>query len=118
MDKFCGRLTDLTTAAAEVGVVTTLAQVRQRLAAATSLADKAVVAGTPPRSDTYLTLLAVDNDLRIINMWVQTRATQTDLDHNRQPSDVRAHFTDMGVQFRKLEAWNNTNCQAFSGGDD
>lgn len=118
MDEFCGRLSGLTTAAADVGVVTDLAGVRTRLAAATSLADRAVTAGTPPRSNTYLTLRALDNDLRIVNGWVQTGATQSDLDHNRQPAGVRARFTDMGVRFRSLEAWSSTNCQAYSGGND
>jgi hypothetical protein len=118
MDEFCGRLSGLTTAAAEVGVVTGLSQVRHRLATATAMADRATTGGTPPRSDTYFTILALDSDLRVVNGWVQTEATQSDLDHNRQPSNVRAHFIDLGVEFRKLEAWSATNCQAFSSGDD
>lgn len=115
---FCGRLTDLTTATAEVGVVSRLAQVRSRLSAATSLADQATTAGTPRGSNTYSMLLALDGDLRIVNAWVQTDATQTDLDRNRQPENVKQRFVDMGVQFRDLQAWSDENCQAFSGGDN
>lgn len=114
---FCGRLSDLTTATAEVGVVTQLGQVRSRLASATALADQATTAGTAPGSNTYPTLLALDKDLRVVNVWVQAGATQSDIDHNRQPGNVKRYFVDMGVRFRDLEAWTGDNCKAFGGGD-
>ena len=118
MDQFCGQLQDLITATAKVGIVTDLAAVRTRLAAATGLADQEATAGTPRGSSTYSTLLALDSDLKVVNAWVQTDATQSDLDHNRQPADVRVHFVDMGARFRSLTDWSSANCQAYGAGGD
>jgi hypothetical protein len=115
---FCGRVQDLTNATAEVGTVTKLDQVRAQMTAATKLADQAVTEGTPKGSNTYLALLALDTDLRVVNTWIQTQATQAQLDDNTQPTQVHLHFVDLGVQFRALNAWSSPNCEAFSGGDD
>ncbi|HMC38936.1 MAG TPA: hypothetical protein VKI19_04685 [Acidimicrobiales bacterium] len=115
---FCGRVTDLTTATAEVGVVTQLDQVRARLADAARLADQAATDGTPQGSGTFADLLALDHDLQSVNNWVDTTATQADLDHNLQPPDVQPRFTDLGVRFRALQAWTRDHCQAFGGGKD
>lgn len=118
MDEFCGRLNGLTTATAKVGIVTDLAEVRSRMATATVLADQATAAGTPRGSGTFPTLWSLDSDIRVVNAWVQKGATQSDLDHDRQPGDVHAHFIDMGVQFRSLEGWSSSHCQAYGSGHD
>lgn len=118
LSDFCHRLTDLTTATGQVGLQTQLAQVKSKLAATARQANDDMLAGVPAGSGLFAQLLALDHDMQAVNAWVQTKATQTDLDQNRQPPDVQASFNDLGVQFRALQAWSNKSCKAFGSGEN
>jgi hypothetical protein len=116
--EFCSRLSAVITSTAQIGTETQLAQVKKDLGYVSQQLDADLLDGTPVGSGTFPAYLALDNDMRAVNAWIQTKATQDDLDHNRQPADVRARFNDLGVQFRALQAWSTPKCKAFGGGDN
>jgi len=118
LETFCGRVTDLVKATAEIGTVSQLRAVRADLVSAKRQIDDAASGGTPSGSGLFPTLVALDNDIASVNAWIQSRATQAELDHNDQPADVRSRFDDLGVRFRSLQAWSNRYCKAFTGSGD
>ena len=117
LSAFCGRVTFLVKATAQIGTATQLSEVQARLASVAQLVDDAAAGGTPAGSGLFPTLVALDADMKVVNHWIQTAATQADLDQNHQPADVQAKFTDLGVRFRALQAWSNPHCKAFGSGD-
>lgn len=116
--EFCNRASDLTNATAQVGVASKLPAVKAAMTAAVAAAGDAVNYPPPPGSGMGPVVQAIDSDLTSVNRWVQTEATQSDLDHNQQPPAVANRFQDLGPRFRTLQAWSGVNCPRTSGGDN
>lgn len=115
---FCGRVTFLVQTTAQIGTATQLSEVKARMGSVAQLMDVATDGGTPAGSGLFPTVLALDNDMQSVNHWIQTEATQDDLNHDSQPPAVQARFNDLGVQFRALQAWSTPHCKAFGGSDN
>ena len=109
---FCDRLNDLTDATGKVGIDTRLADVRrdfpQLVRAAGSLG--AVVA--PVGSGLQPALGTLGPDARTVNRWIQSQATQKDLDHNHQPAAVSTPFARLRSSIGSVEQWATRNCDS------
>lgn len=117
VDDFCNALDQLNSTAQQVGLDRRLASVRTDLRQSAAEADAVVSAGVPDRPGIQPFLTRLASDLRDISLWLDTRATQTDLDADRVPSDVRRSVDDMGYDFRQLQQWADANCKNQQQGD-
>ena len=115
---FCGRENVLFQSTAQIGTATQLSEVKARMASVAQLMDVAAVGGTPAGSNLFPILLALDHDMQTVNQWIQTKATQADLNHDSQPADVQSRFNDLGAQFRTLQSWATPHCKAYSNSDN
>jgi len=115
--KFCSHISTLDDATSAVGVDTSLPAVRRDLAKAVTTAESTRSGGTPPDSGMYAILAALTRDLQTVNSWVQTEATQRDLDTDNQPASVKSSFDDLGPRFRSIQAWSARYCQSSDSDD-
>lgn len=114
---FCNGLDQLNSAEQKVGLDRRLASVRADLRQSAAEAEAVVSDGVPDRPGIQPFLARLVSDLRNISLWLDTRATQADLDADRVPPDVRRSIDDMGYDFRQLQPWADANCKNQQQGD-
>ena len=117
VDDFCNGLDQLNSTEQQVGLDRRLASVRTDLRKSAAEADAVVSAGVPDRPGIQPFLGRLVSDLRSMSAWLDTRATQADLDADRVPPDVRRSIDDMGYDFRQLQQWAGANCKNQQQGD-
>lgn len=105
----CGDLSDLHNLFAQVGYDESLATTRTDFAKLVSTATADLEQGPP--AAVSRAVAAVVGDLKVVDQWVQTKATQSDLDNNEQPSNVKNHFNDVGTQYKTIDKWSTKNCR-------
>ena len=117
VNEFCDRIGHLTDATGGVGIDARLADVRRdfpelvnasRVLAAGALPD----AGVPPASTLETTIAGMAAEAPAVNTWVQTSASQHDLDANVEPSDVAGRLASLRAGIAAVERWSTTNCPA------
>lgn len=118
LDDFCSGLDDLNNAAQQVGLDKRLAAVRSDLEGSATKASDVLAGGLPGRPGVEPFLSRLVSDLHTISGWLDTKATQSDLDADRVPSQVRKSIDDMGFDFRQLQQWAEANCKDQQQGDD
>lgn len=115
--EFCDRIGQLTDATGGVGVDARLAAVRRdfpelvkssRNLAAGDLPD----VGVPPGSTLTTTIARMATDAPVVNAWVQTRASQRDLDANAEPAGIAGPLAELRAGIAAVERWSATNCPA------
>jgi hypothetical protein len=117
VDDFCNNLADLSSTAQQVGLDNKLPLVRADLARSTAAAQQVLSAGVPRGSDMAPVAASLVSDLQVISDWLDTNATQADLDADRVPTSVRSSVNDMGYEFRQLHQWVLVNCKGQQPGD-
>ncbi|HET7522726.1 MAG TPA: hypothetical protein VFJ79_01135 [Acidimicrobiales bacterium] len=117
VDDFCNGLDQLNSTEQQAGLDRRLASVRTDLRQSATEAGAVVSAGVPDRPGIQPFLARLVPDLRNISLWLDTRATQADLDADRVPPDVRRSMDDMGYDFRQLQRWADANCKNQQQGD-
>jgi len=117
VEDFCNGLDQLNSAEQQVGLDRRLASVRADLRRSATEAGAVVSAGVPEGPGIQPFLGRLVSDLRNISLWLDTRATQADLDADRVPSGVRRSMDDMGYDFRQLQQWADANCKNQQQGD-
>jgi hypothetical protein len=105
----CGDLSDLHNIFAQVGYDQSLAATRTDLGRLVTTAGADLAQGPPAAISKAVA--AVVADLKVVNDWVQTKATQSELDNNQQPADVKNHFNDVGKQYKTIDSWSAKHCR-------
>ena len=114
---FCTNLDDLNSTAQQVGLDRGLAAVRSDLQRSAAKARQVLSSGVPRGSDVSSRLARLVSDLQDISAWLDTGATQSDLNADRVPAGVRESVDDMGYEFRQLQQWATANCNNQRQGD-
>lgn len=107
--QMCGDLSDLHNLFAQVGYDGSLAATRSDLSRLVATAEKVRAAHPPQAVTAAVTALAAD--LKAVDRWVQTKATQSQLESNALPASVKGRFDDVGNQYKKIDSWSAKNCR-------
>lgn len=107
--QMCNDLSDLHNLFAQVGFDTTLAAVKRDFGNLVATARKDLSVQPPKAVAAPVERLVVD--LTAVYQWVQTTATQKDLNDNTMPPSVKTHFDDVGTQYKQIDSWSAKNCR-------
>ena len=106
---FCQQFTTFAEASTAAGGDTTLAQARTDYA--TVVTDADAITGPPAAISSDMQSAVVD--VRAINTWVQTQATQAELNGTAVPAAVAAPFNDLQSKGQTIDNYAKAHCPSF-----
>lgn len=104
---FCGQVSTVESDISSVTSITSLASAKTSFAKVT--ADTKAITNPPAaiRSDA----LALVSDIQQINTWLDTQATQSDLNGNSAPPAIAGPFNDLNTRGTAVDTWAKAHCK-------